>query len=392
MKERDATRRQEDARRQVEEAEFAIEEIKSGRRLFRFIEERSQASAYEPYQGVVALVRKDFERLAELMDEHADDLDGGQPHLERIVLYIDDLDRCPADRVVQVLEAIHLLMASKLFVVVVAVDPRWLLRSLEHHYENEMAPAAERGSAPAPHDYLEKIFQIPFTLPRMEEEGFKRLIESLLPVRDIAAWQQPGEPPLAAEPGVGREHGAPAGRAAPPPGSGSPAGERGIDLQPEGLRILPAELDFMARLGGMLRTPRGAKRFTNIYRLIRASLPHQRLEALVGSGNAMPEFPSVQLLLAIVVGSPSLATPLCTTLLEGGDGSWWDLVDRWNGSGGRGSPDPAGVVWSRLREGMAVLREEPLPDLATFARWVPDVTRYSYDAALLAPGTTGPGG
>jgi hypothetical protein len=32
--------------------------------------------------------------------------------------------------VVEVLEAVHLLLAGQLFVVVVALDPRWLLRSV----------------------------------------------------------------------------------------------------------------------------------------------------------------------------------------------------------------------------------------------------------------------
>lgn len=48
--------------------------------------------------------------------------------VERIVLYIDDLDRCPPKRVVEVLEAVHLLLAFPLFVVVVGVDVRWVSR------------------------------------------------------------------------------------------------------------------------------------------------------------------------------------------------------------------------------------------------------------------------
>ena len=38
------------------------------------------------------------------------------------LLYIDDLDRCSEDKVVKVLEAVHLLLAFKLFVVIVAVE------------------------------------------------------------------------------------------------------------------------------------------------------------------------------------------------------------------------------------------------------------------------------
>jgi hypothetical protein len=48
--------------------------------------------------------------------------------IDRIVLYIDDLDRCSTETVSQVLDAVHLLLALPLFAVVVGVDPRWLAR------------------------------------------------------------------------------------------------------------------------------------------------------------------------------------------------------------------------------------------------------------------------
>lgn len=53
-----------------------------------------------------------------------------------MILYIDDLDRCPPAKVLEVLEAVHLLLALELFVVVVGVDPRWLQRSLRHQYRD----------------------------------------------------------------------------------------------------------------------------------------------------------------------------------------------------------------------------------------------------------------
>ena len=55
------------------------------------------------------------------------------PSIERIVLYIDDLDRCPSGQVVKVLEAVSLLFGFPLFVVG-AVDSRWLVHSLRHEY------------------------------------------------------------------------------------------------------------------------------------------------------------------------------------------------------------------------------------------------------------------
>jgi hypothetical protein len=36
-----------------------------------------------------------------------------RPPLQRIVLYVDDLDRCPPRRVVEVLTAVHLMLACR---------------------------------------------------------------------------------------------------------------------------------------------------------------------------------------------------------------------------------------------------------------------------------------
>ena len=112
--------------------------------------------------------------------------DPALPQIDRVVLYIDDLDRCPPKRVVEVLEAVHLILALDLFVVVLAVDPRWLLQSLRLHYSELLADEkqldAEWESTPL--NYLEKIIQIPFTLRPMGEGGIAALVAGLLPVTE----------------------------------------------------------------------------------------------------------------------------------------------------------------------------------------------------------------
>ncbi len=113
------------------------------------------------------------------------------PTIERIVLYIDDLDRCPPERVVEVLGAVHLLLAFPLFVVVVAVDERWLVGSLEDQHAQQLRPTAapSAGSTLAmgafdglatPRDYLEKIFQIPYWVPRMTTAAARDLIADMV--------------------------------------------------------------------------------------------------------------------------------------------------------------------------------------------------------------------
>jgi hypothetical protein len=103
---------------------------------------------------------------------------------------------------VDVLEAVHLLLAVRLFVVVVAVDPRWLLRSLTSHYQDLFAatgpsqpdhsPLAtalnvnlgeEELWASSPAQYLEKIFQIVLTLPPLEPAGYRRMLDQLVGVQ-----------------------------------------------------------------------------------------------------------------------------------------------------------------------------------------------------------------
>jgi KAP family P-loop domain/TIR domain len=374
--ERTAVSRVEEARRQVEAAERTIEEIKSGRRLFSFIQERATGSVYEPYLGIIALVRRDFQRLAELIEGHVKTADGGLPKLERIVLYIDDLDRCPSDRVVQVLEAVHLLMTSSLFVVVLAVDPRWLLRSLERHHQHQLDRVDSAGWAPTPQDYLEKIIQIPFSLPKLTGTGFERLIESFIPVQGSVSRRQTHDDHIerdiraaAIRSSVGAVNQSDVAQVVP-----QEQEQNSINLDPAGLHVLPAERAFMVRLGGMIGTPRSTKRLTNLYRLVRTSLSPERLQVLLGQSAQQPEFPCVQILVAVVIGSPSLVSSLFAAIATtSGDATWWDLVDTW-----MPGVDNA-AVWQRARRGMDGFRLEPLPSIASFANWVPDAMRYSYD-------------
>jgi hypothetical protein len=177
------------ARRDLEQLEAQLLTLRADVQMAQFVKERQASDDYRKHLGVIARARSDFERLSELLFRNRDaDPKEGLPRIDRIVLYIDDLDRCDEAQVVKVLQAVHLLLAFKLFVVVVAVDSRWLLHSLQQH------STAFQASAPGDHgisdgerlhwestplNYLEKIFQIPFTLPPVDQPGFESLIDHL---------------------------------------------------------------------------------------------------------------------------------------------------------------------------------------------------------------------
>ena len=262
-------------------------ELDPARRLGVFLAERAAADDYRARQGIVSLVRRDFARLSELMmqwrSSGGGEAPGGIRPVERIVLYVDDLDRCPPDQVVRALEAIHLLLALDLFVVVVAVDSRWLLRSLVVHYNELLNTTGETGEAyreSTPHNYLEKIFQVTYALAPMQEAGFSSYVEHLT---------APGKLP-----------------AAPTPA--------GVSLEPRPLIITDDEQEFITGLLLLIPTPRMAKRLVNVYRLIKARVTPGDLAAF--EETASGRFRPVLLLLAILFGRPRQAEELLRRLYQ----------------------------------------------------------------------------
>lgn len=201
-------------------------------RLLKFLRTRATDGHYAQHLGLVASVRKDFEelsigmrgngarvdtpkeelaslrerlnvlmaptsallqgdkdKLADLV-ETLESISTGQhnlkPPFSRLILYIDDLDRCSHDKVIEVLQAVHMLMAFPLFTVFVAVDVRWLSQALLAKYGQMLSSPddARVKNKAAPHDYLEKIFQLPYWIEEVNKDSGTKLLEGLLPIDD----------------------------------------------------------------------------------------------------------------------------------------------------------------------------------------------------------------
>jgi hypothetical protein len=132
----------------VKETEDKLNRLDPQRRLALLFDEISSAERYRHYRGLVGAIHHDLRRLSDELAAATE----GEPQLQRIVLYIDDLDRCSPQRVLEVLQAVNLLLTTDLFMVVVAVDPRWLIESLKA-FHGELFSKSVR-----PLDYLDKIF------------------------------------------------------------------------------------------------------------------------------------------------------------------------------------------------------------------------------------------
>lgn len=168
--------------------EFRITNALATETLYSFIDRRSKSDDYQKHLGIISIIRKDFEILSDLFVGHHDEIYKNTTNedfknkfkkpLERIILYVDDLDRCPEENVVQVLEAVNLLMAFPLFVVIVGVDSRWIKNALNKKYSLQFNSSNNQGEILVS-NYLEKIFQIPFHLKEAEDKSVKEMILSL---------------------------------------------------------------------------------------------------------------------------------------------------------------------------------------------------------------------
>jgi methyl-accepting chemotaxis protein len=373
-------------------------------RLLRFVRERATDGQYAKHLGLIAAVRKDFTELSAMIstvdksvqDESdrqiqaykkrvqalIDAADGEKllteddkeklrnsadisvvtptPTFQRIILYIDDLDRCPPQKVVDVLQAVHLLLTFPLFVVVVAVDARWVSRSLETHYINLIRKDASAEATPGAtaRDYLEKIFQVPYWVRAMTAQGSRDLLMGLAappieaPANSAPATGSTGgdtrSQPAATTPadggsGAGAAGGsvafAPVAGAAvratdaatnnqagqgaipfpglsqnkgPDPGGGASSARTPSGTAPAGttariaaraLELTEGEQAFMKFLAPCVgSTPRSALRFLNVYRVIKASLGAEDLQKLEKDGG----YRGLMTQLAVVTGSPAL--------------------------------------------------------------------------------------
>ncbi len=433
---------------EVDAAQTALDDVTSGRALGRFVASRAaDDTPYRQAEGVVSHLRRDLVELSKRLLDTDDNFS-----VRRVVLYVDDLDRCPPAQVVQVLQAVQLLLATDLFVVVVAVDPRWLERALVHELDVQLRPGAAgesdvHGGITA-HDYLEKIFQIPFTLAPVGRAGFVKMLAEYLPPAvdpraplsaEEAAAQLAARPTI---PGAIKDTPSLTGEPASTGSAVALAERASTQTEPKGtpsltqdaleaaeaigaaaaapidpvaiatdaiahrtqdeasltqradpdaptpaqtaalaarFELAPIEHDALVRLHGFIETPRALKRFVNVYRLLRASVPADAWAAFVDG-----EFHLVQALLAANVGCPRAGARLLRDLVRSEpERPLAELLDELEAS----PPDDPAEAHDRARMFTLLRGLHDLPETAgPLARHAARVGRYSFFWSWDLPG------
>lgn len=306
---------------EINELKDAIREGTNDLAIRDFITNRSGHSDYKTYQGLISIIRKDFETLSELFMSKSEakeksnvrveniTKDKGEimeqfkagKKLDRIILYIDDLDRCDDHKVLEVIQAVHLLMAFPLFHVVVGVDKRCVTNALLYKTTlsyRKVAPMKDIEELGihliTPAEYLEKIFQVPFELqepsPKNMQGIVTHLLEGLVEKEAAAEIEEDlddqgsakpmpestsGEQPKAA---VDEQTSEQQEEIEGEPKDGNQSAAQNKVTRPVIRNVAPADMklkkeepDYLRRMLVVVgNTPRTAKRFVNIYYIIRS--------------------------------------------------------------------------------------------------------------------------
>lgn len=256
---------------------YRIENALSTEALFGFIEKRAKSKDYKKHLGIVSVIRKDFEILSDLFLGHIEENDSSDKFtdnfenaVERIVLYVDDLDRCSQDRVVEVLEAVNLLMAFPLFVVVVGVDPRWVKKALneKHKLQFEVnGNITDKNEIIEPSNYLEKIFQVPFHLKNADDTSVKYMLKTLAETHPPEIEESNNDNSIDTEFGKEKPLQTESGTIKTTPIVRKTVPKEKAAL----LTFTKIETELIQEMSEIIGpSPRAIKRFVNIYRIIKA--------------------------------------------------------------------------------------------------------------------------
>jgi KAP family P-loop domain len=222
----------------------------------KWVAELFQGSSYGERLGYMDEIRRDLGFLVRQLEQRAE-------VERRVLVLIDDLDRCEPEKAVEVLHAVNRMLNYPCFIVCMGMDARVVIAAIEEHYKGLLGEVGASGF-----EYLDKIVQIPFRIPEPGEPAIEDYVGTLLPTQ--AATN--GEPEDAPPPAEATEVPSLELQEEASTGSYDVSEASLADEAPLGQRVAfrQEELEaFQAAVPLVRHNPRHVKRLINVYRLVR---------------------------------------------------------------------------------------------------------------------------
>lgn len=219
-----------------------------------------QLPSYREQRGYQHRVMEDLQFAHRALKRH-------YPRCKAIV-YIDDLDRCSDDKIMEILQAINLILGSSEFFVFLGMDTEMIYRAIQDHYS---------GSPPKdfPENYLRKIIQLSFHLPETLPDKRFELVSTLFSADARAELQRKTKDPDGKRPTITDTQ---------PPVAGFGSYDLGhvLEVVPQKMHEVEDTADELAAFQTyrefLQDNPREIKRLVNIHRLIKIILQRPTTE------------------------------------------------------------------------------------------------------------------
>ncbi len=95
----------------------------------------------------------------------------------RLFIFVDDLDRCTPESCIMVLEAVKLFFDMEDCVFILGIDSAIVQQGIEFKYDKKINIAGQ--------DYLEKLIQLPFSLPAIKKETFDNYVLEITEIFEL---------------------------------------------------------------------------------------------------------------------------------------------------------------------------------------------------------------
>ena len=144
--------------------------------------------------ALIDCFEEESEKLAETMAQFERDFELllEETNLERIVVFIDDLDRCQSEKVVETFETIKLFLDIPECTFVIGADSGKIEHAIRDHYKLKLGTfEPTSGDRDFADDYIEKIVQIPFRIPEQTLPNIACYVGMLVLHKELTveAWE-----------------------------------------------------------------------------------------------------------------------------------------------------------------------------------------------------------
>ncbi|MET3127153.1 hypothetical protein ABID42_002259 [Arcicella rosea] len=155
--------------------------LNSPAKLIEKLQSKEGKEFFESLQKKEVIEKKKTNAVADFKNDF-EELLKSTP-FKKLVVIIDDLDRCTPDRIIENLEAVKLFLNVPKTAFIIGADPRIVRHAIVQKYKESNQIIEDNNRIID--DYLEKLIQIPYSLPKLSEPEVETYISMLICKKEI---------------------------------------------------------------------------------------------------------------------------------------------------------------------------------------------------------------